>query len=123
MKEPDYIAADAVLEVSKEVRGDILLVRFGGGFSLINHLLMARTIQEIKASPQKKVVLDLSDVRYIDSMGVGVIVSVLKHTRTNAIGLAIVTNDVVNQILGVTNLSEILQLFFSLDEALANAAP
>lgn len=123
MKEPDYAAASSSLEVSKEIRGDAWLVHFDGGFSLINHLQLARTIHEIKSAGLSKVVLDLGNVRYIDSMGVGVIVSVLKYTRTNAIGFAIVTNDVVDQILGVTNLINILQIVHNVDDALAKAVP
>ena len=123
MKEPNYAASDAVLEVSKEIRDNALVVHFHGGFSLINHVLMSRTIQEIKAAPQKRIVLDLGKVSFIDSMGVGVIVSVLKYTRTNAIPMAIVTNDVVDQILGVTNLIAILQIFRNLEEAIAGAVP
>ena len=121
--EPNYAAANADLEISKEVSGNALLVHFSGGFSLIHYLRLADLVQEIKAAPQRKVVLDLSNVTFIDSLGVGVIVSVLKYTRTNAIGFAVVTNDVVDQILGVTNLIAILQVFRDLEEATAKSAP
>jgi anti-anti-sigma factor len=90
---------------------------------MINHLLLARTVQEIKAARQRKIVLDMGNVIFIDSMGVGVIVSVLKYTRFNAIGFALVTNDVVDQILGVTKLNAILQVVHNVNDAIAKAAP
>lgn len=121
--EPNYKAADTSLAISKETRGDTLLIHFEGGFSLINQALLARTVQEIKAAPESKIVLDLGSVRFVDSLGVGVIVSVLKHARTRAIGFAVVTNDIVDQILGVANLRHILPVAHTLDEALGTPAP
>jgi anti-anti-sigma factor len=121
--EPNYAAADAELEINKEISRDALVVHFIGGFSLVHHLRLTNTVQEIKAAPQRKVVLDLAHVTFIDSLGVGVIVSVLKHTRTNAIGFALVTNDAVDQILGVTNLLKILNAARSVEQAVAQATP
>jgi anti-anti-sigma factor len=85
--------------------------------------LLSRTVQEISASPHRKIVLDLSGVGFIDSMGVGVIVSILKHARFNGIGFAVVTNDIVDQILGVANLSRILHAGRNLEMALGASAP
>jgi anti-sigma B factor antagonist len=116
--EPNYEAADASLQVSQETRGDTFLVHFEGGFSLINQALLARTVQEIKAAADSKIVMDLAGVTFMDSLGVGVVVSVLKNARTRGIGFAVVTNDVVDQILGVANLSQVMQVTRSLAEAL-----
>ena len=121
--EPNYAAASTDLEINKEISGDALVVHFTGGFSLMHHLRLTNTAQEIKAVPQRKVVLDLSHVTFIDSLGVGVIVSILKHTRTNAISFALVTNDVVDQILGVTNLLNILNAVRSVEQGIARATP
>jgi anti-sigma B factor antagonist len=123
LKEPDFAAADTGLLIEKEVRGNALLYHFEGGFSMLNHGVLTKIVQEINAAPQRKIVLDLAAVRFMDSMGVGILVTVLKHARSNGIDYSVVSNDVVDQILGVTRLNKVIRLAHSLEEALATSAP
>jgi anti-sigma B factor antagonist len=121
--EPNFGAADKILQIEKEIRDSALVLHFAGGFSLTNHAVLAQTAQEIKAAPQRKVVMDLSGVRFMDSLGVGVLVTILKHTRSSGIDFAVVSNDVVDQILGITRLHQVLNVVRSLDAALKSPAP
>ena len=123
MTEPNFAAADTGLLIEKEIRGSALLYHFDGGFSMLNHGALTKIVQEINAAPQRKIVMDLAAVRFMDSMGVGILVTVLKHARSNGIEYTVVSNDVVDQILGVTRLNKVMRLAHSLEEALGTFAP
>ncbi|MBI3484793.1 MAG: STAS domain-containing protein [Acidobacteria bacterium] len=123
MTEPNFSAADTSLQTEKEIRGNALLYHFEGGFSLVNHAVLAQIVQEIKAAPQRKILMDLAGVRFMDSMGVGILVTILKYARANAIDFAVVSNDVVDQILGVARLNQVLHIVRNLEDALGTPAP
>ena len=123
MTEPNFAAADTGLLIEKEIRGNALLYHFEGGFSMLNHGVLTKIVQEINAAPQRKVVMDLAGVRFMDSMGVGILVAVLKHARRNGIDFSVVSNDVVDQILGVTRLTRVIRLAHSLEDDLGSPAP
>jgi anti-sigma B factor antagonist len=123
MTEPNFAAADTSLQIDKETRGSALIHHFEGGFSLVNHAVLVRIVEEIKAAAPHKIVMDLSGVRFMDSMGVGILVNLLKHARDHKMEFAVVSNDVVDQILAVTRLNRVIRLARSLDEALQLSAP
>lgn len=123
MTEPNFAAADTSIQFDKESRGNALIYHFEGGFSLVNHAVLAKTVEEIKAAAPRKIVMDLSGVRFMDSMGVGLLVNLLKHARDHKMEFAVVSNDVVDQILAVTRLNRVIHLARSLEEALQSATP
>jgi anti-sigma B factor antagonist len=58
-----------------------------------------------------KLVINMEEVSYIDSTGLGVFVGVLKLTRTNGGSLQLIeVNDRVNRLLKITGLSEIMNV-------------
>ncbi len=116
--EPNFDAADYSLLCDKETCQGALVFHFQGGFSMVNHVVMDRIVEEIKAAPERKIVLNLTGIRFMDSMGIGVLVAILKHTRAKGIDFVLVTNDVVDQILGVTRLNQVLRAVRSQEEAL-----
>lgn len=69
-----------------------------------------------------KVVVDLSEVTFLDSTGLGVLVAALKRVRESDAGgdlRLVVTRPQVSKVLEVTGLSTVFSVFSSLDEALA----
>ncbi len=69
-----------------------------------------------------KVVVDLSEVTFLDSTGLGVLVAALKRVRESDAGgdlRLVVTRPQVSKVLEVTGLSTVFSVFPSLDEALA----
>lgn len=116
--EPNFDAADYSLLCDKETRNGALVFHFQGGFSLVNHDVLQRIFDEIKAAPERKIVLNLAGIRFMDSMGVGVLVAILKHTRAKGIDFVLVSNDIVDQILGVARLNQVLRVVRSQEEAL-----
>lgn len=121
--EPDFGAPDYSLRYEKEIRGDILLFHCRGGFSLVNHGLLDSIIEQIKSAPERKVVLDLGGIRFMDSVGMGTIAAILKHTMAHQMDLVLVSNDIVGKLLATSGLSRVIRVTSSLEEAIGKAAP
>jgi anti-anti-sigma factor len=121
--EPNFDAPDYSLHVEKKTRGDALLFHCRGGFSLVNHALLDGIFEQIKATPERKVVLDLGGVRFMDSVGVGTIAAILKHAMATDKDFVLVSNDIVDQNLSSANLTQVIRIVRTLDEALQLFAP
>lgn len=120
--ENDFGAPDYSLRYEKETRGETLLFLCRGGFSLANHALLDRIVNEIKNAAEHKVVLDLGGVRYLDSVGMGTIAAILKHTMAHKVEFALVTNPIVSKLLSTSGLDRVIRVTQSLDQALGKAA-
>jgi anti-sigma B factor antagonist len=71
--------------------------------------------------PQAALVVDLTDVGFIDSTGLGVLVTTLKHVREAGGTLdVVVTSARVLKVFALTGLDVVIPLHSSLDEALAS---
>jgi anti-anti-sigma factor len=73
----------------------------------------------IKMGP-KKVILDLSQINFIDSSGLGALVRIAKNLKESKGKLQIVTNARVTQTVKMVRLEQYLELQPDLDTALAN---
>ena len=120
--EPDFEAPDYSLRYEKSTRDGVLLFECRGGFSLVNHGLMDRIIEQVKAASERKVVLDLGGIRFMDSVGMGTIAAILKHTMAHEVEFVIVTNDIVSKLLGTSGLNRVIRVVRSQQEAFARAA-
>ena len=118
----DLEAPDYSLRYEKEIRGDTLLFLCRGGFSLANHAFLDRILNEIKEAPQRKIALDLGGIRYLDSVGMGTIAAILKHTMAHSVDFALVTNPIVNKLLCTSGLDRVIRVTQSLEEALGSEA-
>ena len=121
--EPNFDAPDYSLHIEKKTLGGALIFHCRGGFSLVNHALLDGIFEQIKATPERKVVLDLTGVRFMDSVGVGTIAAILKHAMTTDKNLVVVSNDIVDQNLSSANMTQIIRIVRTLDEALGSLAP
>jgi anti-anti-sigma factor len=68
----------------------------------------------------KKVILDLSQINFIDSSGLGALVRIAKHLKENNGKLQIVTNARVTQTVKMVRLEKYLELQPDLETALSN---
>jgi anti-anti-sigma factor len=111
------------LRCEKETRAGARLYHCRGGFSLNNHALLDAIVEEIKAAPERKIVLDFGGIRYIDSVGIGTLASIIKHAMTSKIELVLVSNEVVDRMLLLSSMGSVMRVVHSVEEALAKAAP
>ncbi len=121
--EPNFDAPDFSLQYEKETRGGSLLFVCRGGFSLVNHALLENIIEEIKAAPERSIILDLGGIRFMDSMGIGTLANILKYTTAKRMDFVLVSNDIVDQILGVARMTHVMRIVHNLEEAIGKAAP
>ncbi len=68
----------------------------------------------------KHIILDLSQIDFVDSSGLGALVQVAKQSQTNEGTLQIVTNARVTQTVKLVRLEKFLALQTSVDAALGN---
>jgi len=118
MDAPDYS-----LQIEKKTRSGALLFHCRGGFSLSNYALLDGIFEQIKATQERKVVLDLAGIRFMDSVGLGTIAAILKHTMATEKILVLVSNDIVDQNLSAASLTKVIHIVHSVEEALATPAP
>jgi len=103
---------------------DLAILVVGGEVDFeVSPQLKARMMKTIKAG-RRRVVLDLSDVTFIDSTAIGVIAgAVEKLDEAGGGSLAIVcTHDKVMQIFEITGLDSVITVHPSREEALAALA-
>lgn len=82
-------------------------------------LLRGKIIESLEGG-NKRIVLDLAGIDWINSVGLGLLVSI-HSTVSNAGGtLALANIQNIEKILTITKLVTIFEVFDSLDEALAN---
>ncbi len=113
---------DVVLRV--EERGDSTVVRAGGDLDVATAPRLREEVIRLITAGQTNIVLDLDLVAFVDSTGLGVIVGLLKRTRTLGGDLRLVsTNPGLRRILELTALDHALPLAASVDEALGVGGP
>ena len=116
-----YIGDEVQVEDAGE---DLAILVVGGEVDFeVSPQLKARMTKTIKAG-RRRLVLDLSDVTFIDSTAIGVIAgAVEKLDEAGGGSLAIVcTHDKVMQIFEITGLDSVITVHPSREEALAALA-
>ena len=116
--ETNFDAPEHSLEIEKKTRGGALLFHCRGGFSLSNYALLDGIFEQIRATLERKVVLDLGGISFIDSVGVGTIAAIVKHTMSADKEFVLVSNDTVDQVLSTASMTQIMRIVRSMEEAL-----
>ncbi|MGH9814670.1 MAG: STAS domain-containing protein [Candidatus Acidiferrales bacterium] len=110
------------LRVESYERNGALILFCHGAFSLVSHRQQDEAFARVRNAQQPYIVLDLREVGYIDSTGVGTLAMSLKHCMTSGKKLVLVGNDAVRQALRTATLDTIFVQYESLDAALAAIA-
>src|SRR5271168_1841376 len=101
--------------------GDFALLRMGGELDYeVSPQIRARLVGAIKAG-RRRLILDLSDVTFIDSTAIGVLAGTVARLDDAGGGsLAVVsTNEKVLQIFEITGLDSVIALHSSREEAVS----
>ncbi len=112
-----------MLEESLEIKyeNDIAFLKFKGEvtFERSNQLKEDAKKQLSKKNKLESLILDLSEVPYVDSSGVGVILSLFKFMRLKGGSLAVAhPNEKINRVFEVTKMTEIIPVYEITEEAL-----
>ncbi|PKQ29956.1 MAG: hypothetical protein CVT60_02645 [Actinobacteria bacterium HGW-Actinobacteria-10] len=76
-------------------------------------------IDRILKSAPPATIVDLSELEYLDSSGLGLLLSLSKEYGAQGGRLVLITNDTVDNILSLTRLNGIFSTASTMDEALA----
>lgn len=75
------------------------------------------TLDRIMMAAPRATVIDLSHLQYLDSSGLGLLLSLSKELGSHGGRLVLVTNLTVDEILSITHLSTVFSTAKSMDEA------
>ena len=101
--------------------GDVVIVDLNGKLSAgLGDQILRETIDELLGEQKKKVLLNLSDVTFMDSAGVGELVAGLKTARSFGASLRLLNaNERVHSTLYISRLLPVFELYRTEAEAVA----
>lgn len=106
---------DLGLDVSEH--GDWSVVRVAGEIDIATAPALRERLMALTARRSPRVVVDMGDVDFIDSTGLGVLIGVLKRVRSYGGELHLVCDvDRVVRVFEITGLDAVFTLHSSMDE-------
>lgn len=100
------------MDIQKRLEGDVAILSLQGRLDLTNASTLKEASKDVLESQAKKMILNLDKVDFINSSGLGALVSILKEVR-NSHGALRLTNlaPYVKEIFDITQLSNIFEIF------------
>ena len=99
---------------------NVQIFRLTGLLDAFSEPTFRRVLGDCIDSGPKNVILDLAQIDFIDSSGLGALVQLVKQAQTGGGSLQIVTNPRVTQTVKLVRLEKFLSLQPSVDAALEN---
>ena len=119
LSDADALRREPVLEVERE--GDARVVKLGGELDLYNAPQVRQALVEACADAPGRVVVDLSEVEFVDSTALGVLIEARSKVGRDGLLLAAPQPE-ARRTLQVSGLDRHLPVHDSVDEALAAAS-
>jgi anti-sigma B factor antagonist len=114
--------AQVDLSITRADHGDRTVVHLGGEIDVYTAPLVREKLDEQIHAGRTDLVVDLTEVSFLDSTGLGVLVGRLKLTRTRGGSLRLVGKDErVLKVFSITGLDKVFEIHPDLDSALAAA--
>jgi anti-sigma B factor antagonist len=112
------------MDITVRKKGDIAIVDFNGRLAVgVSDTILPRIIGEILDEGSKKILLNLSDMDYIDSNGLGELVHAFREAGRRGASLRLLKpQDRVARTLRLTNLLPMFKVYESEQEALQGFA-
>ena len=108
---------DLLIEKQTQEAASVFVCR--GSLSLVNHSRLKELEEQIFSAEGQKVVLDLRDVSYVDSSGLGTLAAALKKTMEQKRVLEVVANTTVRKTISAAGLESVFRLYDTVDAALS----
>ncbi|HEV3362922.1 MAG TPA: STAS domain-containing protein [Acidimicrobiia bacterium] len=99
---------------------DVVVARLDGDIDLANTPIVSARVLEAVPNDVLGLVLDLSEVRYIDSVGIRMLFTFVRslHASRQGMAIALPPDAPVRNLLKITNLDEVTVFRPSVDEAI-----
>lgn len=111
------------LTIDRADHDDETVMSVGGEIDVYTAPLVRERLDAVIADGRVDLVVDLSQVRFLDSTGLGVLVGRLKLTRSRGGSLRLVAiEEKVLKVFGITGLDKVFEIYPTLEEALATSA-
>lgn len=108
------------LTIADRVSGDFHVLELAGDIDVETARTLRAHIVERVAEPSARVVVDLSGVDFMDSSGLGALVSGWQLTRDDGAFRIAGANPIVQRVLSITGMEDVFALYPSVDEATAD---
>ena len=108
------------LRGTREVKNNYQLFRLTGLLDAFSEATFRKVLSKFIDEGPKHVILDLSQIDFVDSSGLGALVQLVKKAQTLEGTLQIVSNPRVTQTVKLVRLEKFLSLQPSVDEAVKN---
>ena len=107
------------MNITTTIRDDgVAVLAAEGRINLVTAPALRRTVQSVVEHGHPRIALELSAVEFIDSSGLGALISGLKTARTAGGDLRLASAaEQVTSVLKLTNLDRILRVYPSTDDA------
>ena len=108
------------MDITTRKVGDVTIVDFVGRLAIgVSDTVLPRVIGEILNDGSRKILLNLSDMDYIDSNGLGELVQAFRESKRNGASLRLLKpHDRVAKTLRLTNLLPMFAVYETEDDAL-----
>jgi len=107
------------MKIDRREHGDLIVFSIDGDFDSRNAGEAKEDIRSTIIDGAMKVVINLEGVAYIDSAGLGTLVSALKTAKESGGGIWLCgLSDQVKMVVELTRLHHVFDIFDTLDEAL-----
>ena len=109
------------MDIQKRLEGDVAILALEGRLDLTSASSLKEASKNVLNNESKKVILNLDKVDFINSSGLGALVSILKEVR-NSQGSMKLTNlaPYVKEIFDITQLTNIFEIFSDEKQALSS---
>lgn len=109
------------MQVEIKEKGEISIVEITGEIDLYNAPEIKETIQKLSDMHKFKVVVDMKDVSYIDSSGIGAMISSLTGLKRHRGGLKLANlTGPVKKVFELTKLNSFFEIYDSVEKASEN---
>ena len=110
------------LTISDRTHDDLTVVTVAGEIDVFQSPKLREHMRALIEDGRHQIVLDLNDVEFLDSTGLGVVVGIYHRLRTVGGSLVLVgANERVRRVFHITKLTSIFTLYPTLDAALEAA--
>ncbi|GAA2018922.1 anti-sigma factor antagonist BldG [Terrabacter terrae] len=108
------------LSITRADHGEQTVVHLGGEIDVYTAPVVREKLDEQIQAGRTNLVVDLTDVTFLDSTGLGVLVGRLKLTRTRGGSMRLVgRDDRVLKVFAITGLDKVFEIHPDLEAALA----
>ncbi|MGJ3247898.1 MAG: STAS domain-containing protein [Elainellaceae cyanobacterium] len=117
---PEPLTLTVSLRGTREVREKYQLFRLAGLLDAFSEPTFRKVLDKLIDEGPSNIILDLSQIDFVDSSGLGALVQLVKKAQNSGGTLQVVTNPRVTQTVKLVRLEKFLSMQTSVEDAINN---